>query len=193
MFYKKIILILSIFLLTIPVSAKINPINAEKNAQSRNNSGVEYMQEKDYLAAIKEFKIAIAINPNHQTSAIYHNNLGRAYIEMAKVYKEYKMPKQSIEFAHFAEISFENAINQDCMQLNFYKNLVESFELQNILASKRKEYLKKTENPFNSIIVAFIEEKMGNKTTMQIILDDFIAQYPDLIITISLKNFLSQQ
>jgi len=79
------------------------------------------------------------------------------------------------------------------MQLNFYKNLVESFELQNILASKRKEYLKKTENPFNSIIVAFIEEKMGNKTTMQIILDDFIAQYPDLIITISLKNFLSQQ
>ena len=170
--------------------AKTYPIEAEKNAQTRNNSGILYMKDKDYFAAIKEFKIAIAINPNRQTSATYYNNLGTAYLEIGKIQKEHNLPKKGADYAYFAQTSFEDAIKQDCMQLSFYKNLVSSFEVQGILASKRAQYASDTSNPFNEIIVALIDEKLGDKKNMQIMLDDFIASHPDLLITNALKTYL---
>ena len=172
------------------VCAKIYPIEAEKNAQNRNNSGVLYMKDKDYFAAIKEFKIAIAINPNRQTSATYYNNLGTAYLELGKIQKKHNLPKGGADFASFAQSAFEDAIKQDCMQLSFYKNLVSSFELQGTLKSKRAQYSSDTTNPFNVIIVALIDEKLGNKKNMQIALDDFIVNHPKLLITVALKDYL---
>lgn len=193
MTYKKIIVLFFIFIsLTTTIEAAIYPIDAEKNAQKRNNSGVLYMKERDYFAAIKEFKIAIAINPNHQTSAVYYNNLGSAYLELGKIQKQYKLNKNGADFASFAQESFESAIAQDCMQLSFYKNLVSSFELQGIMNSKKREYLNDESNPLNLIVVALIEEKLGNKVNAQIMLDDFIVSYPDLLITVSLKNYLKR-
>ncbi len=189
--FKRILIVFFIVFLNLSyLSAKTYPIDAEKNAQKRNNSGILYLKDRDYFAAIAEFKIAIAINPNHQTSAIYYNNLGTAYLGLAKIQKEHNLPKDGADFAHFAQISFESAIKQDCMQLSFYKNLVTSFELQNILKSKRSEYIQNNENPLNTIVVALIDERLGNIENMKIALDDFIVAHPNLIIVTSLKDYL---
>ena len=195
MLFKRALAILFIlFCITPSVRADLlQPIDAEANAQTRNNRGVMYMREKDYFAAIKEFKIAIGVNPNHQTSAVYYNNLGRAYLELAKIQKEHNLPTKNANFASYAQESFESAIKQDCLQLSFYKNLVLSFELQGTLNSKRKQYSSDTTNPFNLIIVALIDERLGNKRNMQIALDDFIASYPKLLITVSLKDYLKMK
>ena len=50
---------------------EITPVDAARNAKEHNNQGVIYMREGDYLAAIKELKIAIGINPNVQSTSVY--------------------------------------------------------------------------------------------------------------------------
>ena len=52
-------------------------IDPEKNAYQHNNLGIMYVEERDYYAAIQEFKMAISLNPNTQATATYFNNLGK--------------------------------------------------------------------------------------------------------------------
>lgn len=168
----------------------ITPIDAQKNAQMHNSMGATFMKEKDYLAAIKEFKIAIAINPYHQSTAVYYNNLGCSYLELSRIQVKHKLTKKDGEFAVWAQISFENAIMQDCMNLSYYKNLVESFSLQGNLSSKLAKYKKSSEkNQFDKIILGLIYEKMGKKAIAKGIFDEFTSQNPDLIISKSLKKY----
>lgn len=163
---------------------EITPIDAQRAAQSHNNKGVDYFNEGDYIAAIKEFKIAIGINPGNQTTAVYNNNLGRAYLKLAK------LSAPQAPFAGWAQISFEAAIAQDCMNLNFYKNLVDTFALRGNLQERLAHYRKDSaKNPFSSITVALILEKQGQKQMAAALLYDFAKDFPDLIITGDVKKY----
>ncbi|MGN0013948.1 MAG: hypothetical protein ACI37T_00850, partial [Candidatus Gastranaerophilaceae bacterium] len=44
-------------------------INAQANASKHNNIGLEWLREKYYFGAIKEFEIAINLNPNTQATS----------------------------------------------------------------------------------------------------------------------------
>ncbi len=167
----------------------VQTIDAQNNAQMHNNQGVQYMREKDYLAAIKEFKIAIAINPKAQATSIYYNNLGCAYLEIAKIQSIHANLKKEGNFALWAEKSFEDAIKQDAMNLAYYKNLVESFYLQGIM---NKSYLKYREGKgfYDKIIVGFIHEKQGRIEASRTAFDDFVSQNPELLISKSLQQHI---
>lgn len=150
-----------------------------------NSKGVIHMKEKDYLAAVKEFKIAIAINPRKQSTAVYYNNLGCAYLEIARIQGNHGITKNN-DFAAWAQDSFENAIAQDCMNLTYYQNLVESFNVQKTLSKNLMKY-KKSKKPYDVVVVGLIYNKIGQKTTAKTIFDDFTVENPDLIISKSLK------
>ncbi len=176
-----------------PSYGEVHSINATKNAELHNNLGVNYLKEGDYFAAIKEFKMAIALNPSKQTTAVYFNNLGRTYMELSKIQKKHNLSTQNGDFAAWAEISFDTAIEQDCMNLNYYKNLVESYKAQGKLNQKLKEYKAKVnKNPFAQIVVVLIYQAQGKKRNAQIALDEFISKYPDLLITPSLKIYAKE-
>ena len=195
LFCKKnfLFLIVGLFLFIVQAFAIDFPIDAQKNAQAHNNQGVLYMRERNYFAAIQEFKIAIAINPYHQATAVYFNNLGCAYLELAKIQNEHGIPKEWGDFGSFAQVSFEDAIKQDPMKLGYYQNIVDSFELQNSLSKELKKYQKDSvKNPLSKIIVALIYVKQNKIQNAQINLDDFMVDHPDLIINSSLKTYLRQ-
>jgi tetratricopeptide (TPR) repeat protein len=176
-----------------PSYAETDKINASNNAEMHNNWGVNYLEEGDYFAAIKEFKIAIALNPSKQTTAVYFNNLGQTYMELSKIQKKHKLSTENGDFAHWAEISFDTAIEQDCMNMNYYKSLVQSYKAQGKLSEKLKEYKAKTEkDPFAQIVVVLIYKEQGKKRNAQISLDEFISKYPDLLITQSLKMYAKE-
>lgn len=185
MLYRIVATLLIALSLHLPAFCEVTPIDAQRAAQAHNNLGVDYFKEGDYLAAIKEFKIAIGINPNNQTTAVYNNNLGRTYLALARL-----SPPRS-PFPAWAQISFESAISQDCMNFSFYENLVESFKLQGNLGERLSYYKKDSaKNPFSSLTVALIHEKRGDKLSAIVIYNDFIKNFPDLIITNDVKKHL---
>ena len=84
---KKFIFLSLLFFIGIPAFSAPGTIvsytiNAEKNAYEHNNLGIMYVEEKDYYAAIQEFKIAISLNPKTQATAVYYNNLGKVYMKI---------------------------------------------------------------------------------------------------------------
>ena len=154
-----------------------NPVDAQKNANLHNRRGANYFKEQDYFAALKEFKIAIAINPNSQSTAVYYNNLGKVYLVFGEIQRTRNLTR---------------AIMQDCMKFEYYKNLVSSYELLGITASKKDFLLKNLKvNPFNAIVVAIILAKEGKYDPAIILLDNFAQNNPDLIITDDVKKFIA--
>ncbi len=194
MFCKKFVIVsFLVMLLNAPSYGDVHIIDAQRNAQLHNNLGVGYLKEGDYFAAIKEFKIAIALNPSKQTTAVYFNNLGRTYMELSKIQKQHNLSTQNGDFAAWAEISFDTAIEQDCMNLTYYKNLVQSYKAQGKLNQKLKEYKAKTDkNPLSQIVTVLIYQAQNKKRNAQIALDEFITKYPDLLITPSLKVYAKE-
>ena len=170
----------------------ISPVDAMKNANQHNRRGVNYFREQDYFAALKEFKIAIAINPNSQSTAVYYNNLGKVYLIFGKIQREKNLTRADADFSEMAKTCFERAIMQDCMKFEYYKNLVESYELLGITA-QRKDFLMKNLNinPFNAIVVTMIFEKQGKYAPAIMLLDNFVSKNPGLIITNDVKKFLN--
>ncbi len=191
---KKLFLSFLMFaFLCLPNCAEEFPIDAAQNAQMHNNKGVEYMKERDYFAAIQEFKFAIAINPYHQTTAVFFNNLGKAYLELAKIQYEKKLTKKDADFAEWAKISFEAAIDQDYLKLQYYENLADSIELTKKINREIKEYTERSiKNPMWLIEVALLYEKKGEYTNAKICIDEFIVKYPDLIIIDTLRNYIKK-
>ncbi len=169
----------------------INPVDAAHNANTHNRRGVNYFREQDYFAALKEFKIAIAINPNSQSTAVYYNNLGKVYLIFGQIQRSKNLTRADADFSEMAQMCFERAIIQDCMKLEYYKNLVEAYSLLGI-AGKKKDFLMKnlSINPFNAIVVAIILEKEGKTAPAIMFLDNFIAKNPDLIITDDVKKYM---
>lgn len=175
-------------------AAIVNTIDAKNAAQKHNNLGTMYYKDKDFFAAIKEYRIAIAINPDSQTTATYFNNLGKVYLLLGEIQVKNGLPLQGWDdFSVMAQISFEEAILKDCMKLEYYQNLIKAYELTGMTETKKQYFLSnRDKNPFNVIPAAIILTKQGNLQYANMLLDDFVTQNPDIIISKDLKKLIKE-
>ncbi|MDD3237361.1 MAG: hypothetical protein PHV37_04615 [Candidatus Gastranaerophilales bacterium] len=154
-------------------------VDAEKNAEIHNNKGVNWLEERYYFGAIKEFEMAIQLNPNTQATAVYYSNLGRTYI--------------IIGYPAKAKMCFERALIQNPINFEYYLNLLNCYKKLGILKPKLAEYKSKKINPLNQIMVGLIYIELGQTSTGIITLDDFCHKEPDLIITKAVRNYIKQK
>lgn len=169
------------------------PVDASSNAKMHNNLGTMYFNNKDYFAAIKEYRIAIGINPNSQATAIYFNNLGKTYLVLGKIQKRNGLPLRGWDdFSKMAVVCFEEAISKDCMKLEYYENMVEAYELTGQLHAKKNYFLANKDEKFNIIPAAIILKKLNEEDYANMLLDDFISKNPNIIITDDLKKIIEK-
>ena len=179
---RKIFIIIALLLTILPVFSKPGTIvtytiDPEKNAWNHNNMGIVYMEEKCYYAAIQEFKIAISLNPKAQSTAIYMNNLGKAYL--------------TIGYPDLAVGCFEDALKQYSLNFEFYSNLAKCYEQLGKTQEKLIKYQSEIDkNPVAKVMVGLLQEQSGNKKQAITTLDDFVTSEPDLIITPAVKKHI---
>lgn len=162
----------------------MNPVDAARNAKEHNNQGVIFLNEGDFYAAVREFEIAIGLNPNTQATSVYYNNLGRAYMEMYRLTNDRRLLPT-------AQFVFERAVLQDCMNISYYQNLVDTYDKQGILDTKLNFLLENVKkNPYNQVIAGLIYLKQNKIGAAITILDDFCARNPDLAIVDDLKRLI---
>lgn len=154
-------------------------VDAENNAARHNNLGLIYLKEYYYFGAIKEFELAIELNPNTQASSVYYNNLGRTYI--------------IIGYPELAEVKFIEAIKKYPLQFEYYKNLVEAYGKQNILNDKLQYHKKNRKNALDDITIALIYGAMGKTQIEVTMLDEFCNSEPDLLITPAIRKYVKEQ
>lgn len=175
---KKFLLV-SLIVMSFLTSAYKKPdvyeIDAQKNAYIHNNMGLIYVSEKNYAAAIQEYKIAISLNPNTQATAVYYNNLGEVYLKIG--YPEYALD------------CFERALKQFSLNLKYYQNLAKTYKLLGTVDRKIVECSEKT-NPLAKVMRGLLYEQQGDIKRAIIILDEFVMSEPDLIITPSVKEHI---
>lgn len=150
-------------------------IDAAKNAFFHNNLGINYLKEHCYYAAIQEFKIAISLNPNTQSTSVYYKNLGDAYM--------------AIGYPDYALQPYEDAIKQYSLNLQYYQALVKCYAALGQVPAKISEY-SNNENPLNRVMLGLLYIENGNLKRGTIILDEFTMTEPDLLITPAIKNYL---
>lgn len=180
---KKLLILFCILTLNLPVMAVPGTtatyvIDPEKNAFAHNNMGIMYVEEKDYSAAIQEFKMAISLNPKTQATAVYFNNLGKVYM--------------TIGYPQLALDCFQNAVTQYNLNFEYYQNLVQCYKELGIVPQQLKHYQNKGENPMNLIMTGLLYEQLGDKKKAVIVLDEFAMSEPDLIITPAVKYHIQK-
>lgn len=154
-------------------------IDAQKNAVNHNNRGVVYMQDRYYAPAIKEFQIAILLDPNTQASSIYYANLANCYMK--------------IGYPALAQETLEKAIKKHPMNFAFYQDLAVVYKRLEITKQKLKYYQKESEkNPLSQIMVGLIYIEDGNTDAGLARLQEFVYLEPDLIITNGVKRYIEQ-
>lgn len=178
---KKVLLI-SLLFLSILTSGYRKPdvyvIDATKNAYLHNNMGLRYMNERCYYAAIQEFKIAISLNPNTQATAVYHNNIGDAYMK--------------IGYPDMARQPYEDAVKQYSLNFKYYKDLARCYKDLGLVNAKIKEY-SSDKNALNRVMLGLLYIESGNLKRGIIILDEFTMSEPDLIITPAVKQYIKEK
>lgn len=179
--FKSVILVLTLFLTTLTTFAYQKPdvyvIDAERNAVSHNNLGLEAMEDENYFEAVQEFSLAILLNPKTQATSTYYNNLGEAYMKLG-CYKD-------------AQGCFEKAIKQYSLNFLFYENLVKSFKAQKILKQKTAEYQQKSQkSSLSMIILGLIYVANGDVRRGIIKLDEFCMKEPSLLITPAVRGYI---
>lgn len=168
-----------------------SPIDAAKNAAWHNSRGVNYYKDGDYYAALKEFKLAIELSPYSQASSVYYNNLGKVYLIFGRIQRGQNLTRNGGDFSLMAAAAFEEAILKDCMKFEYYKNLVEAYDLVGASGQKKNFLINNLNaNPFNGIIIGLILINNGNTKDGAVYLDNFAQNNPDLIITEDVKKFL---
>ncbi|MBQ7450701.1 hypothetical protein IJS77_04725 [bacterium] len=150
-------------------------IDASKNAVLHNNYGVNYLNQKDYYSAIKEFEIAILINPDTQASSTYYNNLGKAYLD--------------IGYPNLAEKAFKDALKYNSANFEFYQNLVTSYKKQKKMPSELQKAISDTK-PQSKIIGGLILIESGKLEPGINMLDEFCFDEPEMILTKGIKAYL---
>ena len=181
---KKIIIIFLILFFIQPAFSKPGTIvsytiDAEKNAYLHNNKGIEYVSERQYYAAIQEFKIAISLNPKKQSTAVYFNNLGKVYM--------------MIGYPQLAQDCFENSIKQYSLNFEYYKNLADCYKELGLIDKKLNFYKNEAkQKPMYNILVGLLEERQGNSKKAIITFDEFANSEPDLIITPAIKSYTKE-
>lgn len=164
---------------SVPHTIATYTIDPERNAFEHNNLGIVYMEEKFYAAAIEEFKMAISLNPKTQATAVYFNNLGRAYLKLG--------------YPNLALDCFNNAIKQYSLNFEYYKNLANCYKNLNKLKEQINNYNSiKDKNCLNKIMLGLLHENAGNKKKAIIILDEFTSEEPELLITPAVKAHINK-
>lgn len=176
---KKLLIVLCLFLC--PLCYAKEPflkfeIDAEKNANSHNNMGIIYVQDRYYAAAIKEFQTAILLCPDKQSSAIYYTNLANVYMK--------------IGYPALAQDTLERAIKLYPMNFSYYQDVVQAYKQQGLLASKLKQYKNDIKNPMSEIMVGLILIEQGQVQEGLSTLHQFCLLEPDLIISKGVMNYI---
>ena len=152
-------------------------IEAGKDAFYHNNLGINHLKDRVYYAAVQEFKIAISLSPNTQSSAIFYNNLGETYT--------------FIGYPDMAKDCFENAIRLYGLNFKYYLNITDCYISMGIANDKITE-LKNSDNVYDKIQLGILYIKMGEKRRGVNILDEVCANEPDLLITPAIRQYLSE-
>ena len=177
---KKSLILFLLFTTTLLTSGYTRPnvyvIDAAKNSFLHNNLGLNCADEKNYIGAIQEFKIAISLNPNTQSTAVYYNNLGDTYMKVG-LYR-------------YAQDCYERAITQYSLNFQYYQNLAKCYKAQNLVNLKMNIYARKTKNPLDMIMLGLLYIEKGETGKGIVKLDEFCFKEPDLIITKAIKNYI---
>ncbi len=177
---KKLICVF-LLLLTVCCSAYRKPykyvIQAEKDAFYHNNIGINYLSERIYYAAIEEFKIAISLSPNTQSTAVFQSNLGETYMY--------------IGYPEMARVCFEDALKKYGLNFKYYQNLANCYAQLNIVQTKIKEY-QASDSIYDKIMLGLLYIQTGETRRGVITLDDVCLSEPDLLITPAIKQYLSE-
>ena len=181
MYCKKIVLLLIFLVLPLAAQAKMEVYNidAQKNAVDHNNRGVIYMQDRYYAAAIKEFQMAVLLDPTTQASAIYYSNLANCYMK--------------IGYPALAQDTLQRALKLFPMNYTYYQDLAVVYKRMKILPQKLRYYEKDSaKNPLSQVMVGMILMEQGKTDAALAKLQEFVYTEPDLIITNGVKKYIEQ-
>ncbi len=173
---KKIIICCFICLLFASCVFADELIDAQKNAYRHNNKGLIYLEEKYYFGAIKEFQIAIDLNPNSQASAVYYVNLGKTY--------------EKIGYDNLAKPCFEKAVSLNILCFDYYLNMVENYKKLGIAEKMLEKYKNDDSSALNTVAAGLLYIQTGQVTTGITMLDDFCDKEPNLLITKGIKAYI---
>lgn len=176
------ILAVCLFFTQIGANAKMDvmKIDAQKNAVDHNNRGVIHMQDRYYAAAIKEFQMAVLLDPETQASSVYYANLANCYMK--------------IGYPALAQDTLQRAIRLNPMNLSNYQDLAVAFKKQKILDQKLRFYQKEVnKNPLNQIMIGLILIEQGKQDAGLAKLQEFVYTEPDLIISGGVKKYIEER
>lgn len=159
-----------------PYSFADNKIQAKNNAYRHNNKGLIYLEENYYYGAIKEFQIAIDLNPDSQASAVYYVNLGNTY--------------EKIGYPDLARPCFEKALRLNALCFDYYLKMTENYKKLGIAEAKLNEFKDNKTSPFYEIITGLLYIQTGNISTGITVLDEFCNKEPNLVITAGVRSYL---
>lgn len=182
MFFARVFIIFCLFFIPLAAQAKMDvmKIDAQKNAIDHNNRGVIYMQDRYYAPAIKEFQMAVLLDPDTQASSVYYANLANCYMK--------------IGYPALAQDTLQRAIKLNPMNLSYYQDLVSTFKRQNILEQRLKYYQKDSKkNPLSQIMVGFILIEQGKEDAGLAKLQEFVYTETDLIISTGVKKYIDSR
>ena len=176
---KKLILVIVLYFSAVctafAVPSNAFKIDAAKNAINHNNQGVNYLNRKEYYSAIKEFEIAILINPDTQASSVYYNNLGKTYLK--------------IGYPNMAEKAFSDAIKRNPMNFEFYQNIVTTYKEQNKLLPELQKAME-NDKPSSRVIGGLILIETGKLESGINMLDEFCFDEPEMILAKGVRSYL---
>ena len=152
-------------------------IDAEKDAFIHNNKGINYLNDRIYYAAIQEFKIAIQLSPNTQSTAIFKNNLGETYMY--------------IGYPDMARVCFEDALLLYGLNFKYYQNLANCYEQLGIVKTKISEY-EASASLYDKIMLGLLYIQTGQKRRGINTLDEICQSEPDILITPAIKLYLKE-
>lgn len=178
MYIKKIIAFCILSISFSQYSLADETIKAENNAYRHNNKGLIYYREKYYYGAIKEFQMAIDLNPKTQAAAIYYTNLGNTY--------------ETIGYHDLAKNCFERALSLNALSFEHYFRLANNYRNLGIVEEKLEEYKSKTNSPLNQIMVGLLYIQKGEISIGITVLDEFCNKEPNLMITKGVKNYIKE-
>ena len=153
-------------------------IDATKNARTHSNMGNIYFKDGNLISAIKEYEIAYKLTYKSSSSSVYLYNLSRCYIKLNDFNQ--------------AKIYLNEAIKKDCLNMTYYKAIVDCYIKLNIEQKELEKCLNDTENPYSRIVAGLIFLKTGKKQVAKNIFDEFVNDNPNMIITQDVRQILNQ-
>lgn len=164
----------------------ISTIDAKNNASHHNELGVKFMKKQIYPRAIEEFGIAAALVVDSPETGVYYNNLGLAYLGLAR--QDFT---RAALYAKSAQHAFEHALSYGIMQIGYYENLVECYEMQGTINENIRLCLN-SDSIYNKILLVFLYKKIGKTLEAQTLAEMIAIQNPELIINKNLKKYLNK-